>query len=115
MKEEVVIINGEPQNVYVNDKDLENGFTDWVMKQWDNPTGIHREPQYAAINVKGTDSIRVIIAIDSKESKLDKGLIVPASTPIPVIIPIRYGKDRLEGIRYTTFRKLITHKTTDDL
>jgi hypothetical protein len=115
MREEVVIINGEPQNVYVNCRDLENGFTDWIMKQWDNPTGIHREPQYAAINVKGTDSIRVIIEIDSKESKLHKGLIVPASTPIPVIIPIRYGKDRLERIRYTTFRKLITHKTTDDL
>jgi hypothetical protein len=114
MKEEVVIINGEPHAVYVNGKDEENGFTHWVMKQWDNPTGIDREPQYAAINVKGTDSIGVIIEIDSKKSKLDKGLIVQKRV-IPVCIPIRYGKDKLEGIRYTTFRKLITHKNTDDL
>jgi hypothetical protein len=114
MKEEVVIIDGELRTVYVNGKDLDNGFTDWVMKQWDNPTGIDREPQYAAIYVKGTDSIRVIIEVDSKKSELSKGLIVQQRV-IPVFIPIRFGNDRLEGIRYTTFRKLITHKNTDDL
>ena len=115
MKQEVVIIDGEPKHVYANGKDLKNGFTRWVLEEWDNPTGLRDEPQYAAINVKGTDSIRVIIEIDTKKSKLDKGLIVPASAPIPVVIPIRYGKDKLEGIRYTTFRKLITHETTKDL
>lgn len=34
---------------------------------------------------------------------------------MPVTMPIRFGKDKLEGIRYTTFRKLVTHKTTDYL
>jgi hypothetical protein len=114
MKEEVVIISGEPKNVYENGKDLTNGYTKWVYKQWDNPTAILREPQYAAIYVKGTQSIRVIIEID-KKSELEKGLINPVGSPIPVDIPIRFGDDKLEGIRYTTFRKLITHESTDDL
>lgn len=115
MKEEVVIIQGEPKNVYINGKDSKDGFTDWVTKQWDNPTGIRGEPQYVAIHVKGTDAIGVLIEIDSKKSKLQKGLIVPKGKPIAVSIPIRYGSDKLEGIRYTTFRKLLIHKSTDDL
>lgn len=67
--------------------------------------------------VKTTDSIRAIIEIDYEKSKLKQtpALIVPVGSPIPVNIPIRFGNDKLEGIRYTTFRKLITHKTTDDL
>jgi hypothetical protein len=115
MKEEVVIINGEPKNVFDNERNFDNGFTKWVTNKWDNPTAILGEPQYAAIYVKGSNSIQVIMEIDSKKSKLDKGLIIPVGSPIPVFIPIRFGNDTLEGIRYTTFRKLITHKTTDDL
>ncbi len=49
MKEEVVIINGEPRNVYNNGKDLEKGFTHWVLEKWDNPTGIRGEPQRARL------------------------------------------------------------------
>lgn len=114
MKEEVVIISGEPENVYQNGKDLTNGFTKWVYEKWQNPIAMIREPQYAAIHVKGTQSIRVIIEID-KKSKLEKGLIITQGSPIPVDIPVRYGKDKLEGIRYTTFKKLITHESTDSL
>jgi hypothetical protein len=115
MKEEVVIIQGEPKNVYKNGKNPKNGFTDWVTKQWDNPTGILGEPQYAVIHVKGTGIIGVLMEIDFKKSKLQKGLIVPESDPVAISIPVRYGNDKLEGLRYTTFRKLLTHKTTDEL
>jgi hypothetical protein len=68
MKEEVVIINGDPKSVYVNGKDLKKGFTKWVTELWDAHIGIHGEPQYAAIHVRGTDSFRVIIEIDLKNS-----------------------------------------------
>jgi len=115
MKEEVVIIQGEPKNVYKNKKDLEDGFSKWVTQNWSKTTGILGEPQYVAIHVKGEPRIRVIIEIDSEKSKLDQGLIIKKGQPITVDIPLRYGKDKLEGIRYTSFRKLITHKSTDDL
>lgn len=94
---------------------MEADFTEHVKERW-KASPITREPQYIAIHVKGRKSIRVIIEIDHKRSELDKGIIVPKGKPIPVNIPIkRYGKDKLEKIRYTTFRKLITHESTDDL
>ena len=114
MKEEVVIIQGYPENVYANKKDLEKGFAKRVSEKWINPTAILREPQYAAIHVTGTSSIRVIIEID-KKSKLEDGEIIPIGAPIPVDIPIRFGKNTLQQIKYTTFRKLVTHESADDL
>jgi hypothetical protein len=55
--------------------------------------------------------------IDYKKSKLDEGVIIPLGRPISVYIPIkRFAKGHtLEKIRYTTFRKLITHESTKDL
>lgn len=117
MKEEVVIITGYPDSVYDNGKDLANGFTKHVYKKWQNPVAILRELQYAAIFVTGTQSVLVIIEIDQKKSKLDQtpAIIVPLGSPIPVDIPIRIGSNKLQQIKYTTFRKLITHESTDDL
>jgi hypothetical protein len=67
-----------------------------------------------AIHVNGTDLIEAIIEIDSK-STLKNGSVKNAGKAIHVHIPIRFGKDKLEGLRYTTFRKLITHESADDL
>ena len=114
MKEELVIVNGRPNEVFVNG-DENADFTEHVKKRW-KASPITKEPQYVAIHVKGKKSIRVIIEIDYKKSELDEGIIVAKGKPIRVNIPInRYGKDKLEKTRYTTFRKLITHETTDDL
>lgn len=114
MKEEVVIVHGDPTSVFQNG-DLNADFTKHVKERW-KASPITKEPQYVAIHVKGTNSIRAIMEIDYKKSELGKGIIVPAGKPIPVNIPIkRYGKDKLEKIRYTTFRKLITHESTKDL
>ena len=114
MKEEVVIVQGRPDQVFQNE-DLEADFTKHVKERW-KASPITREPQYVAIHVKGTKSIRAIIEVDYKKSELEKGIVVPLGKPILVNIPIkRYGKDKLEKIRYTTFRKLITHESTDDL
>ena len=117
MKEEVVIITGYPDSVYVNGKDLAKGFTKHVYKKWQHPVAILREPQYAAIFATGTQSVRVILEIDQKKSKLNQtpSIIVPFGSPIPVDIPIRIGGNKLQQIKYTTFRKLITHESTDDL
>ena len=46
MKEEIVIIQGEPRHVYKNGRDLQNGFSKWVTEEWVNPTGIRGEPQF---------------------------------------------------------------------
>jgi hypothetical protein len=114
MKEEVVIISGDIKNVYENGKDLTNGFTNYVYEKWKNPKAILQDPQYAALHVNGTDSIRAIMEIDFEKSDLKNGVIVPNSV-VAVEIPIRFGKNKLRGLQYTSFRKLITHVNTDSL
>jgi hypothetical protein len=55
----------------------------------------------------------VILEVDYKNSDLLKGIVCPKIEPIRVYIPIKaFSKDRLQGIRYTTFRTLITHNST---
>jgi len=103
MKEELIILNGE--------SDFKKYLNNWNAK-----TPILKEPQYVAIHVKGTGLIQAILEIDYKKSKLSQGLIVPKGEPIFVQIPIKkYVGNNLEGSRYSTFRKLITHETTEDL
>ena len=119
-KEEIVIIEGKIDSVYEKGREetdfIKPEFTEYVTKRWNVHKAIVGEPQYAAIHVKGTKSIRVIIEIDQTSSTLDKGIIVPVGKPISVYIPIRrYGKNKLRGTNYTNFKKLITHKSTDDL
>jgi hypothetical protein len=119
-KEELIIVEGKIGSVYVKGKEetdlIKPEFTEYVTEEWNAHKAINGEPQYVAIHVKGTRSIRVIMEIDHKDSRLDEGHIVPLGKPISVYIPIRrYGKNKLRGINYTTFKKLITHKSTDDL
>ena len=114
MKEELVIISGELESVYENGKDMTDGFTKHVSEKWKNPKAILQEPQYVALYVKGTDSIRAIMEIDSEKSDLKKGVIVPGWV-LDVNIPVRFGDNKLQNLKYTTFRKLITHTNTDDL
>jgi hypothetical protein len=112
MKEEVAIISAEKKFVL----DENNEFTDKIKGKsvFRNPVNFDREPQFLAIFIKGEKSLQVIAEIDSEKSDLRNGEIWMKNA-IPVTIPIRFGKDKLEGIRYTTFRKLVTHKTTDYL
>ena len=119
LKEEVVIVNGAPNSVFENgncNEFIEPKFTKYVNKRWNARQPIIREPQYVAIHVTGTNSIRVIIEIDYHNSNLKEGIIVPLGDPISVYIPIkRFGENKLQGIKYTTFRKLITHESANDL
>ena len=122
MKAEVAIVNGNADQVYqtgeVNNIFAE--FTKHVTEEWHTdkdqngkPKAIRGDPQYVAIHVNKTDSFRVIMEIDYQKSKLSEGKIVPKGKPIPVYIPIKkFSKDALQGIRYTTFRTLITHEST---
>ena len=112
MKEEVAVISAERKWVF----DENNNFTDKIKGKslFRNPVNFDREPQYLAIFITGEGSFQVIAEVDYEKSDLRKGEIWMKNA-IPVTIPIRFGKDKLEGIRYTTFRKLVTHKTTDYL
>ena len=113
MKEEVIIIPGKPENVFKKGK-MDGEFEKYVYN-WDAYSAIRREPQYVAYYVTGTNSIRAIAEIDLKKSKLDRGIIAINGEPIRVNIPVRFGKDTLQNPRYTTFKKLLTHESTDDL
>lgn len=124
-------MNGEPHFVYKGIKenqrigDEENIFTEFTKYvtdgwQWDRdkngkPKAIRGDPQYVAIHVNGTHSFRAILEIDYEKSDLKKGKVVCQGNPIRVYIPIKeFSQDRLQGIRYTTFRELVTHKSTKD-
>jgi len=122
MKEEIVILNGAPKEVFKGGKiPKEFGeqikFADPILKRWTrkNNRGLDREPQYVAIHVNGTKSIWVIREIDIKRSSLENGEIAWTGDPIVIFTPTRFGKYKLRGNKYTTFRKLITHKSTKDL
>jgi hypothetical protein len=131
MKAEVAILNGEPYEVYENKRikknqkigEQEHIFTPFKSHvtegwQWDKdkngkPKAILGNPQYVVIHVNGTHSFRVILEIDYDKSDLHTGKVVCLGEPIRVYIPIKkFSKDRLQGIRYTTFRKLLTHEST---
>lgn len=131
MKAEVAIVNGNAWEVYEDVKANEKigkeeyifaKFTKHVTEEWHTdkdengkPKAILGDPQYVAIHVKWTRSIRVILEIDYEKSNLLKGEICPQGYPIRVYIPIKkYSQDRLHGIRYTTFRTFITHESTAD-
>ena len=112
MKEEVAIISARRKWVF----DENGNFTDKIKGKdvFMNPKSFDREPAYMAIFVKGQKSFQAIAEVDYEKSELRNGKIW-MKNPIKVNIPIRFGKDKLEGTRYTTFRKLVTHKTTDYL
>ena len=120
MKKEIVIVHGNPESVY----DLKDGkidlrkanlrelkFTEWVKGRYDAHQTVKQSPQYVAVYVKGEKYVGAIMEIDHIEGDV----IVTKGKPIPVFIPIRIGKKPFQGIRYTTFRELITHKSIDDL
>ena len=112
MKEEVAIISAERKFVF----DKNTDFTDRIKGKsvFRNPVNFDREPQFVVIFIKGERSFQVIAEVDYEKSDLRNGKIWMKNA-IPVTIPIRFGRDKLEGIRYTTFRKIITHKTTDHI
>jgi hypothetical protein len=112
MKEEVALIAAE--NKWIFDQ---NGNLTSIMKgqtEFRNPVSFDREPEFLAIFAKGTAMVRVIAEIDREGSGLKEGKITLRNA-VEVDIPLRFGRNKLEGIRYTTFRKLVTHKTTDYL
>jgi hypothetical protein len=112
MKEETAIISSERRWIFDESGDI----TDRVKGKsvFKNPVNFEREPQFIAIFIKGENEFRIIAEIDEEKSSLRNGRIWMKNA-LEVNIPIRFGKDKLEGIRYTTFRKLVTHKTTDYL
>lgn len=112
MKEEVATISAERKWVFDENDDLTGKITGKQL--FTNPVNFDREPQYIALFVKGEKSFQVIAEVDQQRSDLKNGKIW-MQNPIQVNIPIRFGRDKLEGIRYTTFRKLISHKNTDYL
>lgn len=131
MTTEVAIINAEPHCIYEglqeNQKigEQEHIFTPFIVYvkkcwQWDKdkngkPKAINGNPEYVAIHANGTRSLRVILKVDFKKSHLSTGKIVCQGRPIRVYIPIkRYSQDRAQGIRYTSFEKLLTHNSTAD-
>ena len=115
LNEDVVVISGEAKYIYANGKDFEDGFSEFVNKKWKNPNPIMRKPQYAALYVSDKNSIGVILEIDQEKSDLEKGIMVSKGWPTPVYIPIRFEKNKLQNLQYTTFKNLITHKSTDYL
>jgi hypothetical protein len=116
VKEEVILVPGKPENVFKGGK-AHREFAKYVY-EWDiapSGTAIRREPMYVAYYVSGTNSVRAIAEVDLRKSKLNKGVIVITGEPIRVNIPIRFGNDTLQSHKYTTFKKLLTHESTDDL
>lgn len=127
MKAEVVILNGDAKSVYEIDDEIDykvedlifKPFTKHVKEIWgtDKVNGkrraIKNDPQYVAIHILKKDFIGVIFEIDYQNSKLPEGEVCAQGDPIRVYIPIKkFSQDRLQGIRYTTFRTLITHEST---
>ena len=111
MKEELVILPTEEKWVF------DNGEFSPIMKglkPYVSGKSLKREPAFAAILIEGKSEVQVIAEVDYKKSKLEEKEIW-LKNPIRVSILIRFGKDTLQGIRYTTFRKLIIHKTADYL
>jgi len=83
---------------------------------FDPHLNLRREPEYVAIMINDEISIQAIAEVDYTKSDL-RNRKLWMKNAIRVMIPIRFGKapkhkDTLQGIRYTSFRKLITHKTT---
>lgn len=115
-KEEVILVPGKRHNIFKKGK-LDGEFERYVYKWSITPPGtsIKREPMYVAYFVAETNSVRAIAEVDLVKSKLDKGVIVISGEPIRVNIRVRFGKDTLQSHRYTTFKKLLTHESTDDL
>jgi len=117
MKEEVLILPAEPEHVF-EDGNLEGDFTEFV-KNWNARGSIDREPAYVAFYVKG-QGIRAIAEVDFENSRLKEGIVSTKGEPIRVTIPVRFKprtarKDTLRKFQYTTFRRLVTHKSTDEL
>lgn len=112
LKEEIVLNVAEKKWIFNKD----GSFTDIVQgkKPFIASANLARDPQYIAIPIKGESAVRIIAEIDYSKSDLRTGKIW-LQNAIPVNIPIRFGKDTLENIRYTTFKKLVTHKNTDEL
>ena len=122
MKEELMILNGERKWVFKNGNipkkfDEKVEFAEPILKKWTRThnRGIDREPQYVAIHVKGTKAIWVIGEVDIKKSNLGNGEIAWSGDPIVIYTPTKFGRYTLQGNKYTTFRKLITHKSAKDL
>lgn len=118
MKEEVLILPADPRSVFVNG-DLEGAFTN-LVKRWNAKGSIVREPAYVAFYIKGTRYVKAIAEVDYANSRLKEGIIATMDGPIRVTIPVRFRprtqkKDTLRKFQYTTFRKLITHKSTNEL
>jgi len=118
MKEEVLILPARRGNVFING-DLNGGFTK-LLQRWNAHGTIDREPAYVAFYISDTKSIRAIAEVDYENSRLKEGIIATKDEPIKVNIPIRFKprtskKDTLLKFQYTTFRKLIIHKSTDEL
>lgn len=112
LKEEIILNVAEEKYVFNED----GSFSNIVLgkKPFIASSNLARDPQYIAIPIAGEGEVRIIAEVDYKKSDLRKGKIW-LENPISVNIPLRFGKDKLENIRYTTFKKLITHESTDDL
>jgi hypothetical protein len=117
VREEVVIIPAERKWIF----DGENNFTNRMLgkEMFDPHVNLRREPDYVAIMINDENSVQVIAEVDYGRSDL-KSRELWVKNAIKVMIPIRFGKATkhkytLQGVKYTTFRKLLTHKTTSYL
>ena len=120
MKDEVIIIQIQPKMCDINTFDCEPGAfsprCDFEKELYELNQPITRRPEYLAIRDPDTFSIELIFEIDLFKSIFEKGQIVPKGKPIKVHLPLRVKNKSLAKhvIWYTSFKKLLTHGSTDE-
>ena len=120
MEDEVIIIAVQPKMCDINTFDCEPGAfsprCDFEKELYELNQPITRRPEYLAIRDPDTFSIELIFEIDLFKSIFEKGQIVPKGKPIKVNLPLRVKNKSLEKyvIWYTSFKKLLTHGSTDE-
>ena len=77
---------------------------------------ISRKPDYLAIRDVAGVYVEMLFKIDKDKSKFETGRLVPEGKPMKIEIPLRMinGLGSRNLIWYTSFRTLLTHRSTDE-
>jgi hypothetical protein len=117
MEDEVVIVEVKPKMFDVRNESGNFTFRLCYKKElYDVNQPITHKPEYLAIRAPGGIFIEMLFIIDQAKSTFEKGLIVPQGKPIKVSIPLRMVDETSTDhtIWYTSFRKLLTHRATNE-
>ena len=120
MEDEVIIIEVQPKLCDINTVDCEPGAysagCNFEKELYELNQPITRRPEYLAIRDPDTFNVQLLLEIDLFKSVFEKGQIVPKGEPKKVHIILRVKNESLAKhvIWYTSFKKLLTHNSTDE-